>query len=56
MIDRTIHKTIDDIVMKSMLNDVDICNDQGIVLTFHHMRDDYCIIAYKPDIVGIDEI
>ena len=42
--------------MKSMLHDVDICNNQGIFITFHHMRDEYGVILYEPDIIGVDEI
>jgi hypothetical protein len=42
--------------MKVMLRDVDIWDDNGIFITFHHVNDGYNIIMNRPDIVGIDEI
>lgn len=42
--------------MKQMIHDVDICNDKGIIITFHHVIDGYNVIMFKPDVVGVDEI
>jgi hypothetical protein len=47
---------IDLFTMNIMLHDVDICDDQGIFITFHHVKGGYNIVMYRPDIVGIDEL
>jgi hypothetical protein len=45
-----------DLILKSVVHDVDICDDNGIVLTFHHGMEDYSIIVNRIDIIGIDDI
>jgi hypothetical protein len=43
-------------IMKIMMHDVDICDDRGIFITFHHVNDGYKVIMYRPDIIGIDDV